>query len=308
MNEQRAPRATEWDSVMDALHALGTMVTVRSHYTEGHPAIAQADDNALTALARVLETIPDLVVALVSETLGAPRRWLVISPVLGTVVPYESRLSLERPRWLEGDLGIEVADSRIGGAARVVRVIHDGPGARAGVVVGERILEIAGRPIDSVRAFRDAIDAPSGAGPIPLRVEGHSGAGRAIQVERRLRARSEDVTDDARAAVAAAWARVDAVALPADDAAAALANLATLLGRAGRHRESAATWDAVLALGSTLSVFPAASIPMIATERGTPYIIVNQGPTNHDDHPGVTLRLEGDVTDIVPPAVEIALA
>lgn len=71
---------------------------------------------------------------------------------------------------------------------------------------------------------------------------------------------------------------------------------------------AAANADLVLALGSTLSVFPAASIPLIAAEHGTPYIIVNQGPTSHDDHPGVTLRLEGDVTDIVPPAVEMALA
>jgi NAD-dependent protein deacetylase/lipoamidase len=71
---------------------------------------------------------------------------------------------------------------------------------------------------------------------------------------------------------------------------------------------AAATADLVLALGSTLSVHPAASIPLLAAERGTPYIIVNQGVTDHDDHPSVTLRLQGDVTAIVPPAVEQALA
>lgn len=65
--------------------------------------------------------------------------------------------------------------------------------------------------------------------------------------------------------------------------------------------------DLVLALGSTLSVHPAASIPLVAAERGTPYIIVNRGATEHDGHPAVTLRLEGDVTDIVPAAVEAAL-
>src|SRR6185295_16565464 len=31
--------------------------------------------------------------------------------------------------------------------------------------------------------------------------------------------------------------------------------------------------DLVVALGSTLSVYPAASIPLLAAERGTPYII-----------------------------------
>ena len=66
--------------------------------------------------------------------------------------------------------------------------------------------------------------------------------------------------------------------------------------------------DLVLALGSTLSVYPAASIPLLAAERGTPYIIVNQGETEHDGHAAVTLRLEGDVTAIVPPAVDAALA
>ena len=65
--------------------------------------------------------------------------------------------------------------------------------------------------------------------------------------------------------------------------------------------------DLVLALGSTLSVYPAASIPLLAAERGTPYVVVNRGMTEHDDHPAVTLRLDGDVTEIVPAAVDEAL-
>src|SRR5712692_7076662 len=65
--------------------------------------------------------------------------------------------------------------------------------------------------------------------------------------------------------------------------------------------------DLVLALGSTLSVHPAASIPLLAAERGTPYIIVNRGATEHDTHASVTLRLEGDVTSLVPAAVEAAV-
>ena len=75
-----------------------------------------------------------------------------------------------------------------------------------------------------------------------------------------------------------------------------------------RAAAAAAESDFVLALGSTLSVYPAASIPLLAAERGTPYIIVNQGATEHDDRPCVTLRLHGDVTAIVGPAVEAALA
>jgi NAD-dependent deacetylase len=74
-----------------------------------------------------------------------------------------------------------------------------------------------------------------------------------------------------------------------------------------RAASAAANSDLVLALGSTLSVHPAASIPLLAADRGTPYVIVNQGATDHDAHPAVTLRLHGDVTAIVPPAVEAAL-
>jgi NAD-dependent deacetylase len=74
-----------------------------------------------------------------------------------------------------------------------------------------------------------------------------------------------------------------------------------------RAAAAAVKADLVLALGSTLSVYPAASIPLLAAERGTPYIVVNRGATEHDDHPAVTLRLDGDVTALVPPAVEAAL-
>ena len=61
--------------------------------------------------------------------------------------------------------------------------------------------------------------------------------------------------------------------------------------------------DLVLSLGSTLSVQPAASIPLIAAERGTPYVIINRGPTEHDSHPSVSLRIEGDVAQCFPAAV-----
>jgi len=65
--------------------------------------------------------------------------------------------------------------------------------------------------------------------------------------------------------------------------------------------------DLVVALGSTLSVQPAASIPLMAVQRGVPYVIINRGRTEHDDIVGVTLRLEGDVSGILPCAVEAVL-
>jgi NAD-dependent deacetylase len=72
------------------------------------------------------------------------------------------------------------------------------------------------------------------------------------------------------------------------------------LGRAVAGAEAA---DLVLALGSTLSVTPASTIPLIAAERGAPYVIINRGETAHDGHPAVALRLEGDVAEILAPAV-----
>jgi NAD-dependent deacetylase len=72
--------------------------------------------------------------------------------------------------------------------------------------------------------------------------------------------------------------------------------------------EAALASDLVIALGSTLSVYPAASIPLQAANRGIPYIIINRGPTDQDDQPSVSLRLEGEVAEIFPGAVDAALA
>jgi NAD-dependent deacetylase len=76
------------------------------------------------------------------------------------------------------------------------------------------------------------------------------------------------------------------------------------LERAGQAAMEA---DLVVALGSTLSVYPAASFPLLAAQRGAPYVIINRGVTDHDHVPGVSLRLEGEVGEIFPPAVDAAL-
>ena len=66
--------------------------------------------------------------------------------------------------------------------------------------------------------------------------------------------------------------------------------------------------DAVVALGSTLSVYPAAAVPLTAARRGVPYAIVNNGPTEHDGLPEVTIRHEGNISEIWPRAVELTLS
>ena len=76
------------------------------------------------------------------------------------------------------------------------------------------------------------------------------------------------------------------------------------LERAGQAAREA---DLVVALGSTLSVYPAASFPLVAAQRGIPYIVINRGATDHDGERSVTLRLEGEVGEIFPRAVDTAL-
>ena len=46
---------------------------------------------------------------------------------------------------------------------------------------------------------------------------------------------------------------------------------------------------------------PSASIPLAAAKNGAPYVIINRGDTDHDRI--ATLRLEGDVAELLPPAV-----
>jgi NAD-dependent deacetylase len=74
-----------------------------------------------------------------------------------------------------------------------------------------------------------------------------------------------------------------------------------------RARRGALEADLVVALGSTLSVYPAASFPLLVAQRGVPYVIINRGATEHDGAACVTLRLEGEVNEIFPAAVAAAL-
>ena len=74
-----------------------------------------------------------------------------------------------------------------------------------------------------------------------------------------------------------------------------------------RAFEFAERCDAVIAVGSTLSVNPAASVPLAAARRGAAYVIVNRGPTDHDGLPVVTLRIEADVNNVLPWAIDTAL-
>lgn len=75
-----------------------------------------------------------------------------------------------------------------------------------------------------------------------------------------------------------------------------------------RAQQAMMDLDLVIAVGSTLAVQPAASFPLMAARAGVPYLIINQGETAHDGLPHVSLRLEGDVQEILPEAVDDAAA
>jgi len=68
-----------------------------------------------------------------------------------------------------------------------------------------------------------------------------------------------------------------------------------------RARAASARADLIVALGSSLVVTPAADVPLVGAERGTPYVIINRGETPHDEL--ATLRIDADVESVFPVAV-----
>lgn len=61
---------------------------------------------------------------------------------------------------------------------------------------------------------------------------------------------------------------------------------------------AARSCDLAFSIGSTLSVTPAADVPLAARRRNVPYLVLNQGPTDHDRW--ATVRLEGDAAVLLP--------
>lgn len=60
--------------------------------------------------------------------------------------------------------------------------------------------------------------------------------------------------------------------------------------------------DLMLAVGSTLGVYPIANVVPLAKAHGAPVVIVNGGPTEMDDLADV--RLEGSISDLLPALVD----
>ena len=60
--------------------------------------------------------------------------------------------------------------------------------------------------------------------------------------------------------------------------------------------------DAAIVIGSTLSVYPAAFIPLAVVDRGNPMVIINQGATDHDFR--AAALVDGVAGSIVPELVD----
>ncbi len=64
--------------------------------------------------------------------------------------------------------------------------------------------------------------------------------------------------------------------------------------------------DAVIAVGSTMSVYPATDMALEPVRRSAPLIIVNLGPTDHDHTAAV--RIDASAGDALPALVDVLLA
>lgn len=62
--------------------------------------------------------------------------------------------------------------------------------------------------------------------------------------------------------------------------------------------KAAGNCDLVISIGSTLSVQPAASVPLSAREAGKPYAIINRGGTAHDR--SAMIKIDDDAVKILP--------
>lgn len=96
MREARTPQGAEWSDAVEALHGLTNALMVRQLYREGHPAIARADDGAGHAFCRLLEPLPELVVALIDgEFVVCERPMPELRARLGTLAAAMERLEID---------------------------------------------------------------------------------------------------------------------------------------------------------------------------------------------------------------------
>lgn len=236
---------TEWPGSWSAVRAgWSVMATL--------PAPDGADLTTREGWSRVaLPAGTDLAVGVIPRAgIAGDERIVLYGPLLQQVEERAAPPDATRPVWREATLGADFAEDRAG-RVLVVSVVTGGPAAGAGLLPGDRIVAIAGQAVTDALAARDVIAKSEVGAPLALSVEPPSGPTRRVTCTTASRPLpAPPAGDKASPVLRAAWAAVDAAAGGAD-AAVALANLASLLDRAGRDEAALTAWRRVRALGGT---------------------------------------------------------
>jgi hypothetical protein len=150
-------------------------------------------------------------------------------------------------RWTIGTLGAVPVDDGAG-AVFLAWIAPTGPAARAGLLPGDRVIAVAGRPVTDVAAMRETVAAADASATVVLDVASPGGAVRKLECQAAAEPRLTATKDETSRVVRAAWASVVAAA-GGPNAAAALANLGLLLESAGQEPAAQGVWRRVRAIG-----------------------------------------------------------
>ena len=191
----------------------------------------------------------DLAVGVIPRAgIAGDQRVVLYGPVLQEVEDRAAAPDAARPLWREATLGAEFSEDRAG-RALFASIVAGQPAAAAGLLPGDRLVAIAGQAVRDSASAQETIAKSELGAPLALSVESPSGPTRRVTCTTVARpVLSRPAGDKASPVVRAAWAAVDAAAGGAD-AAVALANLASLLDRAGRDEAALTAWRRVRALG-----------------------------------------------------------
>ena len=214
----------------------------------------------------------DLVLALEPASGLRAARLLLYSPILRIVEPVaDSGFDGHRPEWSRAVFGLGVADSRIGGPARVVHVAPAGPAEASAIRVGDRVLAVGASKVSGSAEVVAALRRQAPGAPVEIAVEGSGSGPRTVRATPSASPLVGESRGPAPAGFLAAWAASDGAA-GGEAAASALANLALLLAGHGRHEEAVAVWSRVdfgerRGIGSgTVDYFRALSLEALGRE------------------------------------------
>jgi hypothetical protein len=182
------------------------------------------------------------------EAEGSSERWLLYSQMLRTVERIDGEdLAAERPQWIVGSIRVNLVDSRIGGAARIAEVAEGGPASRAGLVPGDRVHAIDGKPVDDAASALRTIRALGPGAEIEVAVESARGDRSMVKLKTVASPQlfPDPYREGPRGLMMAAWASVDGVAGDEATRSTAVANMALLLFDAGRNKTALEMWRRV---------------------------------------------------------------